>query len=199
MADAELAGLVLAGGRSTRFGADKALVEVDGATLLTRAVVALRAVCDGRVLVASGDGSLGRPRVAIADGEVADLPGATGPLAGIGAGLAALRDDAPAVAVLAVDVLHPSPAMLDLLAEMREDAACCVPVVDGWRQPLHAVWATAVADEVATAVAGGVAGPLPFLAGRDDVVEVGEVVLRARGADPADASRDVDTPDDLPG
>lgn len=192
---ARLAGLVLVGGSSTRFGRDKALEVVDGRSLLEHAVACLRTVCDGRVLVASGDG---RSRPGVADGEVADVRGARGPLAGIAAGLAALRTEAPAVAVLAVDHPAPSAALLRSLARRRGDAACALAVVDGWRQPLHAVWATAIAPTVVGAVADGVAGPLPFLDGRTDVVEVDAAELGAEAIDAAAATRDVDTPGDLP-
>ncbi len=161
---AATAGLVLAGGRARRFGRDKAAAVVDGETLLERAVACLRAACDGPVLVASGDGA-SRPDVA--DGQVADLGGAgRGPLAGIGAGLSALRGRTSAVAVLAVDHVQPSPDLLRLLAAERGSAACAVATVGGHRQPLHAVWATAVADEVAHAVAGGVACTISLLLGR---------------------------------
>jgi len=44
-------GAVLAGGGSTRFGSDKALAEIDGRTLIARAVEALEAQCDAVVVV----------------------------------------------------------------------------------------------------------------------------------------------------
>lgn len=189
-----LAGLVLAGGASRRFGTDKALVVVEGVTLLDRAVACLRAVCDRSVLVASGDGT-SRPDVA--DGQVADLGGGpAGPLAGIAAGLGALRDEAPAVAVLAVDHPAPSAALLRLLVDRRGDAVCALAERAGWRQPLHAVWATAAADAVGDAVRRGVASPTRWLAARDDVLVLDERALRAAGIDPA-VTRDVDRPADL--
>ena len=44
-------GAVLAGGQSSRFGSDKALAELGGATLLERAVDALSAWCEKVVVV----------------------------------------------------------------------------------------------------------------------------------------------------
>jgi molybdopterin-guanine dinucleotide biosynthesis protein A len=72
-------GAVLAGGRSTRFGSDKALAELGGETLLDRAVRELEAWCD-RVIVVGRDGSAG---TAIPDWPAPDM----GPLAGIAAAL----------------------------------------------------------------------------------------------------------------
>ena len=42
-------GVVLAGGRSSRFGRDKALLKIDGQTLLQRTVAMLKSVSAGRV------------------------------------------------------------------------------------------------------------------------------------------------------
>lgn len=187
-----MAGLLLAGGGSTRFGRDKAMVEFDGSTLAARGVACLRAACDGPVLVASGDG---RRLAGLGDGQVADLVADGGPLTGIAAGLRALAT-ADAVAVLAVDHPAPSAALLRLLAGARGAADAAVAVVAGRLQPLHAVWATAVADDLAAAVAAGARSPVQWLDGRASVVRVAE--RRLVGACiPPDATRDVDVPGDL--
>ena len=189
-----LGGLLLAGGGSTRFGSDKALVEVDGSTLLARAAGCLRAACDGPVLVASGDG---RSRPGVADRQIADRVANGGPLSAIAAGLLDLRDvGVAAAAVLAVDHLAPSAALLRLLAAQPGPWSCALATVGGRRQPLHAVWATACAPDVAAAVDAGERGVLAWLAGRDDVMLLGEAELRAGGIDLA-AVRDVDRPADL--
>lgn len=67
-------GAVLAGGRSSRFGSDKALAMLDGRTLLDHAVAALGAHCDALVVVGRGE---------IADWPRADM----GPLGGIAGAL----------------------------------------------------------------------------------------------------------------
>ena len=72
-------GVVLAGGRSTRFGSDKALAELHGHTLLDRAVRALGAFCDA-VVIAGRDAG---PAPTLPDWP---RPG-MGPLGGIAAGL----------------------------------------------------------------------------------------------------------------
>lgn len=190
-----LAGLVLAGGSSRRFGSDKALAVVDGVTMLDRAVACLRVVCDGPVLVASGDGT---SRSGIGDGQVVDLVDGAGPLSAIGAGLVAHRDHSERVAVLAVDHVAPSPDLLQLLASRPGSWSCALAEIDGRLQPLHAVWSAAVADDVAEAVHGGQRSVLDWLAPRDDVAVVGADLLRERGI-PLSATADADRPEDLPG
>lgn len=188
-----LGGLLLAGGSSRRFGTDKALAEVDGVTLLARAERCLRTACDGPVVVASGDG---QARPGVGDRQVADRVADGGPLSAIAAGLADLAGDVDRVAVLAVDHLAPSPDLLRLLAAQPGQWACAMVEVGGRLQPLHAVWSTAVADDVVAAVDAGERGVLWWLGGRDDVLVVPEPSLRAAGIDPQ-VVRDADTPDDL--
>ncbi|SEH13809.1 molybdenum cofactor guanylyltransferase [Sphingopyxis sp. YR583] len=48
-------GAVLAGGRSSRFGSDKALAMLDGRSLLDHAATALRSHCDAVVIVGRGE------------------------------------------------------------------------------------------------------------------------------------------------
>jgi molybdopterin-guanine dinucleotide biosynthesis protein A len=67
-------GAVLAGGRSSRFGSDKALAMLDGRTLLDHAVAALGSHCNALVVVGRGE---------IADWPRADM----GPLGGIAGAL----------------------------------------------------------------------------------------------------------------
>lgn len=190
-----LGGLLLAGGGSTRFGSDKALAEVDGVTLLARAEGCLREACHGPVLVASGDG---QSRPGVGDGQVADLVAGAGPLSAIAAGLARLDEVAEHVAVLAVDHLAPSADLLRLLAGQPGTWSCAAAEVGGRLQPLHAVWSTHVAGELAAAVTAGERSVVGWLRGRDDVIVVDEVVLRAAGI-PPDVTADADTPGDLPG
>jgi molybdenum cofactor guanylyltransferase len=105
-------GAVLAGGRSSRFGSDKALAMLDGRPLLDHAAAALRHHCDAIIVV-------GR------DGGIADWPHADmGPLGGIAGALLHAADrgfdqllTAPVDCVrLPHDLrtlLEPAPAFLD--------------------------------------------------------------------------------------
>lgn len=72
-------GVVLAGGRSSRFGSDKALAEYEGHTLLARAVDSLAGCCEFVVVV----GRETAPAPCIPDWPHPDM----GPLGGIAAGL----------------------------------------------------------------------------------------------------------------
>lgn len=117
-------GVVLAGGQSTRFGSDKALAELDGRTLLSRAVEALSGWCE---LVVIAGREIGPGRC------IPDWPGPNmGPLAGIAAGLRYARDeDYTSVLTCGVD----SATLPENLPELLSPAPAYVasqPVIGHW-------------------------------------------------------------------
>lgn len=117
-------GVVLAGGMSTRFGSDKALADLDGRSLLIRAVDALSAWCETVVIAGRDNGSA----QCIPDWP---RPG-MGPLAGIAAGLRHAQDhDYTSVLTCGVDsVALPG----NLLAELSPPSAYLEsqPVIGHW-------------------------------------------------------------------
>ena len=137
-------GVVLAGGASTRMGADKASLVVDGEPLGARAARCLGAVCR-RVVIASGDGrrlgSLRWPQVADAVGDV-------GPLGGVLAALELADSGDDVVAVVAVDLPHADASLLVALEVQlrRRGASVVAPRHAGTLQPLHSVWRARTAD-----------------------------------------------------
>lgn len=79
-----IVGVVLAGGKSSRFGSDKALAELDGQTLIARAVDALSGWCE-YVVVA---GRATAPAPTLPDWPAPDM----GPLGGLAAALHLAHD-----------------------------------------------------------------------------------------------------------
>lgn len=153
-----MTGLVLAGGRSTRMGTDKALLRVDGRRLVDIAVATLGAVCDA-VIVAAG-----RRRIPDLDVPQIDDP-AQGPLPAIVAGLRAARSEL--VAVVAADMPRADAAVLRRLADLWDGESAVAPVVNGVVQPLHAVYATAATERFAALVDAGERSPTRALASLD--------------------------------
>lgn len=157
-----LTGLVLAGGRSTRMGQDKALLRLDGRRLVDIAVETLAPICTD-VIVAAG--------ARIIDGlgvrQVADT-GEDGPLGGIVAGLAAAGTDL--VAVVAVDMPAADPALLAGLAQRWGGQVAVVPRAGGMIQPLHAVYATPWSGRLGAALRAGERSPARVLADLEALV-----------------------------
>ena len=115
MVHSQLSGFVLAGGKSTRMGQDKAAVTLNGLTLLQHALAALREVC-GDVAI------LGKQELYGALGPVCEdiFPGC-GPLGGIHAALSSSKTQFNLI--IAVDTPFLSPEFLSYLADRAIDSA----------------------------------------------------------------------------
>ncbi len=130
---------VLAGGRSRRMGADKALVDWHGRPLLARALELARSVTPSVRIVGS------REKFAAHGEVVADVYTDRGPLGGIHAALLASATDLNLM--LAVDMPFVEPGFLEYLVEQARAGAALVTVPsleNGW-QPLCAVYRRAFA------------------------------------------------------
>ena len=182
------AGIVLAGGRSTRMGRPKATLGWHGSTLVRRAAGIVGRVVDGPLVVvrAPGQDLPPLPRgVEVAE----DAREARGPLQGIAAGLAAIGGRADAAFVCGVDtpLLHPALVanVIDALArDERLDVA--IPVAHGFPHPLCAAYRTRIAGRVDELLAADRLGTRALLE-RCRVRRLDEAELLA---DPALASLD---------
>ena len=147
-----VAGVVLAGGRSTRMGRPKASLEWHGSTLLHRVTGIVSRAVDGPVVVVRApDQELPTlpPGVCVAE----DAAEGRGPLQGLAAGLAAVVGEAQVAYVSSTDVplLHPAFVGAVLGAVTREDVDVALPVLHGYRHPLAAAYRTSllpVVDEL---------------------------------------------------
>ena len=191
---ASVAAIVLAGGRSTRFGRDKLAEPVDGRPLLEHAIGAVRQVtADVVVVVAPVPDAWIPPGVSI----IRDERAFEGPLAGVVAGLGAT--DAEIVLIVAGDMPTVVPAVLDRLiaALSAASADAMVLEVGDDRPPIP----MALRRRTAAITAGALlASGERRLRALSEALHAAAVPEREwRRDDPAGASLlDVDTPADLP-
>ena len=132
---AGVSAFILAGGKSTRMGTDKAFVDYDGRTLLARALDLARSVMADVRIVGS------REKFAAYAPVVEDGFRDCGPLAGIQAALWASSSELNLM--MAVDMPFVSREFLQYLigqARNTPEADVVVPLADGRRQPLCAVY-----------------------------------------------------------
>lgn len=136
--------VVLAGGRSSRMGQPKALLEWHGVTAVEHAVALVREGVDGGpVCVVRAPGQELPPLDAIV---VDDSVAHQGPLAGLHAGLSALENRCGAVFACGVDTPLLMPALVRaVLGSLRDGDDAVVPVIGGRAQPLLAAYRTALA------------------------------------------------------
>jgi len=152
----EVAGYVLAGGGSTRFGRDKALVELGSLPMLARMIALLQSVTARVKIIGVREEYAQFGVESVADG----WPG-EGPLGGI---ITALKDAAEVSAnskwnlILSCDMPFLTPDWLLLLAERAEKSTAQVvlPHSRSGPEPLCACYRTRAADTLLPAFESGV-------------------------------------------
>jgi len=181
---------ILAGGKSTRMGADKAFVTLEGRTLLSRMLDLARSVTPDAWIV--GD----REKFAPFAPVVEDIFPGCGPLGGIHAALRASQSELNLM--LAVDVPFVSIALVQFLltrAGNSQRADVTVSRANGGLQPLCAVYRRNFADAAEEALR---ARHYKIDALFDDAIVqvIGEEELETAGFAPR-IFRNLNTPEDL--
>jgi molybdopterin-guanine dinucleotide biosynthesis protein A len=128
---------IMLGGQSTRMGRDKALVELDGETLLVRALAKWRDF--GPLQLSVG----GAERTALAWSgvpAVVDVYPRRGPLGGLHAGLAVCRTEL--LLLVAVDSPFVTQTLAEGLLNSLGGADACVYTLNGRPQPLFGLYRT---------------------------------------------------------
>jgi molybdopterin-guanine dinucleotide biosynthesis protein A len=150
MSKENVAGFVLAGGKSSRMGRDKALLEIDGEPLIARATRLVNSVLGEAVVIASTPGYEALGLKIVAD----DFPG-YGPLGGIATALHVSTK--PWNLVIACDLPYLTEPWLEYLVEraLKSVADAVVPMNVRGPEPLCAMYHKNAEMRIRTAVEGG--------------------------------------------
>jgi molybdopterin-guanine dinucleotide biosynthesis protein A len=144
--------IILAGGRSTRLGRDKASEPLLGVPLLRRVIDSLAGLVDELVVVGRRDQDLEWARTSKVR-IVSEVYPDSGPAGGLYTGLESIA--APVALAVACDMpLLQPPLMAALLALVRGHQAV-VPVSDGQLQPLCAVYRKSCLDRIQAEIEAG--------------------------------------------
>ena len=147
---APASGVLLAGGKSSRMGTNKALLRFpDGQTVVERIVSRVRPLCADLLVVTNTPDEyafLGLPMVGDA------YPGASS-LGGICTGL--MNVACERALVLSCDLPLVDPALLEHLLALPFDYDLLVPFVAGRQQPLHAIYAKTCIPAMQAQIAAG--------------------------------------------
>lgn len=181
---------ILAGGKSTRMGTDKAFVQLEGRTLLARSLDLARTVSTVVQIVGS------REKFAQFGRVVEDVFRDCGPLGGIHAALRASHTDVNLM--VAVDMPFVSQTFLEYLvgqARSAPQAIVVVPRCDGNRQPLCAVYRREFANAAEKALLNHKNRiDLLFETVPTNVIEQGDLESAGFGCD---IFRNLNTPEEL--
>jgi molybdopterin-guanine dinucleotide biosynthesis protein A len=126
--------IILTGGKSRRFGQDKALIEIDGVPIVKRIHQRLLNIFSRVFIVGGNPGSFRSMDLEFFSDRIKGV----GALGGIYTGLIETPD--PWLLAVACDMPFLSNRVIDILIENigNEDILC--PKINGFRQPLHALY-----------------------------------------------------------
>lgn len=188
--EASVCAFILAGGKSSRMGADKAFLEWDGRTLLAQALELARSITPEVCIVGETSKFAGFVPV------VEDVFRGCGPLGGIHAALRASK--AELNLILAVDVPFVPSALLQHLVERARNSTstlATVPRASGHWQPLCAVYRQQFSEAAEDAIRAG-RYKIDALFNAVEVQPIEEAELTEAGFSPG-VFRNLNTPDDL--
>lgn len=188
------AAIVLAGGRSARFGRDKLVEPIDGRPMLDHVIERVRAVAIDIVVVGQTDAS---PLVPDGVGMVRDDRPFEGPLAGLGAGLRALEPATERVVVVGGDMPTLVSAVLARLIAGLAIHEAAVLADDVGPRPLPMAVRRSVASPAVDRLLAEGERRLRALLGELDVEVVPQETWRLDDPDGL-TLLDVDVPGDMP-
>lgn len=143
-------GIILAGGASTRMGSNKALLKIDGMTMVERAYRILSSLFDEILLITNTPDEY----PSIPCRKIPDIHQGYGSIAGLHSALSAAETDR--IFVAACDMPFLKPELIRLLCRTAPAANAVVPSNPaGLREPLHAVYSKAALPAVAKMIGEG--------------------------------------------
>jgi molybdenum cofactor guanylyltransferase len=144
-----LTGAILAGGRSLRFGRNKALEVFEGNRLIDRGVDGLRPYCDPVLVVANDLGPYFDVRATL----VQDIVPHYGPLGGVYTAL--LFSPNHWVITRATDMPFLIPDLLQMMLDIREGCDAVVPLLNERYEPLLALYSRRCIPAIADLIESG--------------------------------------------
>ncbi len=181
---------IMAGGKSTRMGQDKAWLELDGEPLIARVAAVLGEVADEVIVVAND------PRYeSLGLRVVGDRYPQGGPLGGIATGVSAATHES--VLIAACDMPFLSADLWRVLLAHATEADVVIPRVGGEFETLHAIYTKTCVPHMVRSLAENQLRVISFF-NKVRVLGIDEAELRA--VDPTlRAFTNVNTPEELAG
>jgi molybdopterin-guanine dinucleotide biosynthesis protein A len=143
----EATGIILAGGKSSRMGTNKALLKMEGKAVIERIVEELQKVVDSMMIVTNSFEEYAYLNLPMVKDEWKGM----GPLAGIHAGLTASQTEKNLVVACDMPFISPKLGTL-LLSQLGEDFQVVIPEISGQLHPLFAAYRKEVKEEAQKAL-----------------------------------------------
>ncbi len=129
-----ITGIILAGGKSSRYGINKALVEMNGERLIERVIRVMEPIFEHLIIITNTPQEYAYLQLPM----VVDLIQGLGPLGGIYTGLETISEEAGFF--MACDMPFLNSDLIRHMVEIREDFDAVVPKIDWKIEALHAIY-----------------------------------------------------------
>ncbi len=130
----DVTGFILLGGKSSRYGSNKAFVEIEGVRLVDRVARVMKSIFHRIVLLTNTPEEYAYLQTPM----VEDLIKGFGPMGGIYTGLMTLSDEVGFF--VACDMPFLSESLIRHMVDVRDDFDVVVPRMDWMLEPLHALY-----------------------------------------------------------
>jgi molybdenum cofactor guanylyltransferase len=149
MNPSDISAFIIAGGKSSRFGEDKALFKYRNKPLIEHVIDAIRPVMSRITII--GDNAerfayLGLP-------SYADLIAGLGPFGGVYTAMQ--KADTERIFVFACDMPGINSGLIRHMTAITGKFDAVVPVIDGYYEPLHAIYSKSCATSIETRIRNG--------------------------------------------
>jgi len=130
----DVTGIILAGGKSTRYGKNKALVDIDGLSLIERVIGVMRTIFQDIILITNTPDEYAH----LALPMHGDLIKGLGPIGGVYTGLSVITHEAGFFVACDMPLLNRD--LIRYIIESRDHFDVVVPRVSGMVEALHALY-----------------------------------------------------------
>jgi molybdopterin-guanine dinucleotide biosynthesis protein A len=130
----DITGIILAGGKSLRYGTNKALVEVDGIRLIERVIRVIQPLFEKLMIITNTPREYDYLRIPMHEDIIKGL----GPLGGVYTGLNIMSTESGFF--VACDMPFLQGDLIRHMVEIKADFDAVVPKVDWKIEPLHAIY-----------------------------------------------------------
>jgi len=145
-----VSGIILAGGKSSRYGKNKALVEIDGVPLIKRVMGVMETIFSTVVLITNTPKTYAFLEVPMFEDRIKGL----GPLGGIQTGLKVISKNAGFF--VACDMPFLNSGLIRYLTSVRHGFDVVVPTFSGKFEALHAIYTKNCLKEIEKLINGGI-------------------------------------------
>jgi molybdopterin-guanine dinucleotide biosynthesis protein A len=130
----EITGIILAGGKSLRYGKNKALVEVEGTRLVERVISVIQPLFEDLIIITNTPREYDYLQLPMHEDVIKGL----GPLGGVYTGLETISTESGFF--VACDMPFLQKDLIRHMVEIKDDFDAVVPKVDWKIEPLHAIY-----------------------------------------------------------